>query len=351
MTHESPKNKTLPRVGIVIPTLNEAEHIERLIRKIQIGADKCSIYVVDGGSTDGTQQLVKHLIKKHPNITLVHNPDRIQSAAVNLAVLSPDFDHEYFVRVDAHCDYPENFASLVTECLIKTGADSVVVPMRTVHNRFSGFQKAAAAAQNSILGNGGAAHRNPFEGYHPVDHGHHAGFKTATFKKLGGYDTTFRTNEDAEYDTRLKKEFGGKILLNGNATIDYFPRTNLDSLAKQYYAYGEGRAQTVKKHRIRPALRQLAPAVVTAGIFGSVLTWPIFALLGLTTLKFLAAIAPLSYAITCLAVGWRISHKSSDGFETKERFYVGLAAMTMHLNWGTGFLKEFLFGRKFTKQN
>ena len=37
-----------------------------------------------------------------------------------------------------------------------------------------------------------------------VDHGHHAAFRAASFKAIGGYDETFSHNEDAEFDGALE---------------------------------------------------------------------------------------------------------------------------------------------------
>ncbi|MEO1994704.1 MAG: TIGR04283 family arsenosugar biosynthesis glycosyltransferase [Planctomycetaceae bacterium] len=41
------------KISVIIPTLNEARHIERAIRQVRVCGD-CEIVVVDGGSTDGT---------------------------------------------------------------------------------------------------------------------------------------------------------------------------------------------------------------------------------------------------------------------------------------------------------
>ena len=51
-----------PKLSIVIPTLNEAETIERLIKhlkKMAIQPELLELIVVDGGSTDDTQSLAK----------------------------------------------------------------------------------------------------------------------------------------------------------------------------------------------------------------------------------------------------------------------------------------------------
>lgn len=48
------------RIAIVIPTLNEAKHISSLLRTLAGAAHRLGalMVVVDGGSTDGTAELV-----------------------------------------------------------------------------------------------------------------------------------------------------------------------------------------------------------------------------------------------------------------------------------------------------
>ena len=69
---------------IVIPCLNEAEHIEALIERLAVPSQRLDmrIVVVDGGSTDGTQ---RDRPRGSPASTrasaLLDNPKKIQSAA------------------------------------------------------------------------------------------------------------------------------------------------------------------------------------------------------------------------------------------------------------------------------
>jgi hypothetical protein len=79
------------------------------------------------------------------------------------------------------------------------------------------FERAAAAEQNSILGNGSAAHRNETGGRW-VEHGHHALMTINAFRAVGGYDETFTHNEDAKLDARLKVE-GFHIYLSAETPV------------------------------------------------------------------------------------------------------------------------------------
>src|SRR5215813_15095 len=217
-------------VLIVIPTLNEAEHIERVLAALQEDR-RCSdalIVVADGGSSDDTVAIVERIAAGDPRVHVLPSNERLTtSASINSAVKHFGQGRTWLVRLDAHAGYPKRYASRLVAKAIETGATSVVTPMFTRGNTC--FERAAAAAQNSFLGTGGSAHRLPNRGGW-VEHGHHALFNLAWFKKLGGYHDTF--SEDTEFDGRLVKN-GGKIWLADDLVITYFPRSNTISLLRQ----------------------------------------------------------------------------------------------------------------------
>ena len=55
---------------VIIPTYNERENIEGIIHAIFNQEKDFHILVVDDNSPDGTGEIVKTLIKKHPNLFL-----------------------------------------------------------------------------------------------------------------------------------------------------------------------------------------------------------------------------------------------------------------------------------------
>ncbi|NQY39117.1 MAG: glycosyltransferase family 2 protein [Henriciella sp.] len=314
-------------VLVVLPTLNEEGYIEACLRSLLGGAaDRYTAVVCDGGSSDRTREIVGDLSTEFPQLSLLKNPKKLQSAAVNLAVsqvTSPDT--KYIIRCDAHSIYPENFLDDIVSSLETTGAASVVTAMDSVGTTC--FEKANAWAVDSLLGSGGAAHRGGSKsGY--VDHGHHAGFDLGWFRKVGGYDESFSHNEDAEYDHRLSLA-GGSIYLDADTRIEYTPRGDIQSLARQYFNYGKGRARTILKHAVRPKIRQLVPVAAVLGILFGVALLPLspwFALL------------PVSYLVVAVTVSltFALSKMSLCGLWT------GFALATMHLSWGSGFLSQVL---------
>lgn len=316
---------------VVIPTLNEAADIEALLSALLIGVadrDEITCVVVDGGSTDATRELVGKAVDRDPRITLIHNPKRIQSAGINLAVGLYGQDMDVLIRCDAHSTYPRGLISDLIAALEKTGADSVVVPMDSVGGCATSC--AIAWVSDTPLGSGGSRHRGGRRsGF--VDHGHHAAFRMNRFRALGGYDETFTHNEDAEYDCRLRAA-GGSIYMESDLRVEYRPRESLIALARQYYRYGRGRWGTVIRHPHSLRLRQLAvPSAVVA----------IFVCLALSFLTPWALIVPAGYAFVLVAASILIAICKRSAFG----LLAGPAAAIMHVGWALGFLQGFVTRR------
>jgi succinoglycan biosynthesis protein ExoA len=322
------------QIVVAIPTLNEAHSIERVIRALaseKNSLPNLSIVVADGGSTDETTRIVERLAAEMPFVSLVNNPKRWQSAAVNSVAKLWDGKADLLVRCDAHAIYPQKFLQNLLSSLDRTGADSIVVPMDSVGKGC--LQKAVAWVSDTAIGSGGSAHRGGRKsGF--VDHGHHAMFKMASFRRVGGYDETFFCNEDAEFDCRLKS-IGGLVFLDADIRIKYFPRNRLVSLWRQYFNYGLGRAKTMKLHpdsiRARQAavplhlmISVLSIAIFMATLRWEFLAWPAFYL-------FILAIAALSLAFR---------HASLCAI------WAAPAALVMHSAWGLGFFSGVLSVKK-----
>ncbi|MDB5418388.1 MAG: succinoglycan biosynthesis protein, partial [Phenylobacterium sp.] len=251
-------------------------------------------------------------------VQLLPNPGRLQSAGVNLAARMAE-DRPWLVRIDAHADYPKTYVSTLIEEARRTGAHSVVVTMETRGQ--GGFQRAVAAAQNSRLGTGGAAHRIGADaGW--VDHGHHALFSREAFQRIGGYDESFSHNEDAELDLRLTQE-GAKIWLTDKTRIVYHPRRTPGALWKQYVSYGKGRARTVLKHHTPLKMRQALPLAVAPAVLGA-LAAPLYGPL---------IVPALIWTVAALTYGLALGAKRRD----PAVLLAGPAAMIMHLGWSLGF--------------
>ena len=314
----------MKHVAVIIPTLNEGLHIESLLVSV-LAEPVGRVLVVDGGSSDDTRNVVERLAAADRRLVLLHNDARIQSAGVNLAAENAGAEISVLVRLDAHAGYPAGFVSHVVSTLETTGADSVVVRMKTVGE--GGFQNAVAVVSNSIFGTGGAAHRTGGASRW-IDHGHHAAFKRASFERVGGYDRTFKANEDAEFDVRLRRS-GGRIWFASELAIRYYPRKTVRALGHQYFRYGAGRAQTLRKHGERLRARQLAPSLILVAVTGGVL---------------LAPLSPFTLLIPAGYLAGVVSATALLLLRARDACVVGalVAIPTMHLSWAVGFLSTLL---------
>src|SRR5271166_2249372 len=115
----------------VIPCLNEEAHLEAVVRGLLSEGDAIDLQVViaDGGSSDGSVAIAKRLASTYPNVVYFHNSKKIQSAAVNSAIALFGRGHRNFIRVDAHCRYPEGYCQRLLAAQKSTGSVSVVVSM------------------------------------------------------------------------------------------------------------------------------------------------------------------------------------------------------------------------------
>ena len=312
-------------VLVVVPTLNEARHIGDVLAGLLADplAASMTIVVADGGSTDATQTIAREIAPTAPQVQLIGNARRLQSAGVNLAAQLFGRDHRYLVRIDAHAAYPRDYVSRLVAIQQETGANSVVVSMEAVGQ--APLQSAIAQAQNSVYGTGGSAHRSVSAGKW-VEHGHHALFLMADFLALGGYNETLSHNEDAELDLRLTSG-GGRVYL-APISIQYYPRDSFERLWRQYFNFGRGRARTALMHRQPPNLRRwlvilLLPALILA------LFAPIHPVAALPLLAWVGV-------ILVFATRWSSRHGLFHGVTA------ALAGAIMQLAWSAGFNGQLL---------
>lgn len=315
----------MPRsILVVIPTLNEIRNIEGVVAALSADLPEdavTTLVVADGGSTDGTAERVQVLAEGRPDLHLLHNPKRIQSAAVNLAASTFGREADILVRCDAHAVYPRGFIRELVAALDRSQADAVVVPMDSVGETC--LQKATAWVSDSRVGSGGSAHRGGHRsGF--VDHGHHAAFRMASFQRAGGYDESFTHNEDAELDCR-QRALGSRVWLDADIRLQYHPRGTFRALWRQYYAYGRGRSRTAQRHPGSMRLRQAAvPLHLVASVIALLLAWRLPLLLAW----------PIFYlgALGLTSVMLAVRHRSLCGL------LGGPSALVMHTAWGLGFL-------------
>jgi glycosyltransferase involved in cell wall biosynthesis len=211
-----------PLVTVAIPCLDEARFIERSVRAAlaqDYPADRLDIAVADGGSRDGTREMLDSLAAADARLRVLDNPGRIQARGMNeiLRVARG----AVIVRLDAHSEYAPDYVTQCVAELKRTGADNVGGAARP--RAETPFQHALCAALDSPFGVGGAGYRSAdSEGY--VDTVFCGAFPRAVFERVGMYDPDAVVNEDAELNQRIVAA-GGRIYLSRRIVAYYYPRT------------------------------------------------------------------------------------------------------------------------------
>src|ERR1051325_9071798 len=124
----------MPTVSILIPSYQEAAFITPCLESVLAFSLPegwtAETVVIDGGSTDGTRDLVRGLIARDSRVRLMENPRRTQAFAMNLGIVASRSD--YILRLDAHSVYPRDYLAKLIETAVRTGADNTGGRIRTL---------------------------------------------------------------------------------------------------------------------------------------------------------------------------------------------------------------------------
>ena len=113
---------------VIIPTYNEIENIEKMIRTVFALPETFELLIVDDGSPDGTANKVKELQKEFPNA--LHIEERKGKLGLGTAYIhgfkwALARDYDFIFEMD--CDFshnPNDLSRLLNAC--KNGADVAV---------------------------------------------------------------------------------------------------------------------------------------------------------------------------------------------------------------------------------
>ncbi len=321
MKETAPRN---PTVSIIVPVYNEREYIEKCIQSLmaQDYPDIIEILCVDGGSPDGTRQIIHHVQKDCPKIRLLDNPYRVQTVALNVGI--EQAKGEIVARIDAHGFYARDYISQCVAHLIETGAGNVGGAAQPMPGN-SLISKLIAFAHESRFGIGVAKFRRRSGGGW-VDTVWPGFYWRRVFDEIGLYRPELTRNEDVEFNARLRAH-GYGIYLSPQIRAYYFPRQDLRGLWGQNFANGVGAMQTLFVNPQALGLRHLIPFLFVTGLLGSLLITP-WHVLGQAALGAIA----VAYALGCIVFSLQIGLKHGLGYAALMPFVF----FTIHLSYGLG---------------
>ena len=112
---------------VIIPTYNEKENIEKIIRKVFNLNFPFEILIIDDGSPDGTADIVKKLQLEYSGLHLEERKGKLGlgTAYIHGFKWALNHDYQYIFEMDADFSHnPEDLYKLRTACI--TGADVAI---------------------------------------------------------------------------------------------------------------------------------------------------------------------------------------------------------------------------------
>ena len=247
---------------VIVPVRNEAGFIRDCLASILAQEDaRLEVLVVDGGSDDGTPDLVRDIAAADPRVRLLHNPERIVPTALNRAL--GEARGAWLVRVDGHATVPPNYVCTAVQHLATGQWAGVGGRKDSVGVTAAG--RAIAAAMGSKFGVGPGSTYHHGTRMQTVEHVPFGAYPTALARAVGGWDEELVTNQDYEFDYRIRQT-GRELLFDPALRIDWYGQQSLLGLFRQYRRYGTGKADVIARHPSSARPRQVLPALLVAAL-------------------------------------------------------------------------------------
>lgn len=333
----------MPIVSIIIPCYNEEKTIGGLLDAIHqqtFPLNEMEVIIADGRSSDGTLAEINRFQATHPllMVRLVDNERRNIPAALNAAIQAAQ--GEYIVRLDAHSQPNPAYVERSIQ-LVKEGKGENVGGVWQIEPGGDGLiARAIAIAAGLPLGVGDAQYRYATRAG-VVDTVPFGAFRRSLVDEIGGYDESLLTNEDYEFNTRIRQN-GGTIWLEPEIRSVYFARSSLSALARQYWRYGFWKLRMLWRYPGTLRWRQALPPLFVLSLVVLMVLSPFWRL---------AAFGLLAEVVLYMGTLFIASIPSA----LKKRdvwlvFVIPLAIATMHFSWGAGFWISLMTARKTNKR-
>src|SRR6266545_2977973 len=296
----------LPKVSIIVPCYNEQSTIRFLLDALyeqtylRAGME---VIVADGISMDGTRDVIVAFQKDFPDLSIriVDNAKRSIPSALNRAI-------------EVACG--ENIGGIWE---IRPGAETWIA-------------KSIAVAAAHPLGVGDALYRHTKHAAE-VDTVPFGSFRRTLIEKVGFFDESLLTNEDYEFNARVRKS-GGKIWLDPSIRSVYFARPTLLELIRQYWRYGYWKWRMLRRYPDTLRWRQALPPLFVL----SLIVLAVFSMF-VPFARVLLAVELLLYFSIMILAGFYTAFRQRNTYLI---FGLPLAISAMHIFWGSGFLWSML---------
>ena len=188
------------------------------------------IIIVDGGSTDGTVDIIRSYIEEGAPIKLIIKNGANIAQGRNIAIENAKYD--IIASTDAGCRIDKDWLKNLIKPF-EADLDVDVVSGWYEADAKTNFQRCVAELTYPKL-----THViNNAEKFLPSSRS--VAYKKGCWEKVGGYPEWLYTAEDTLFDLNLKK-IGCTFVFAKDAVVYWKVRSNLKNVFKQHYSYAKG---------------------------------------------------------------------------------------------------------------
>ncbi|MEX2532331.1 MAG: glycosyltransferase [Nitriliruptoraceae bacterium] len=312
-------------MAVIIPAYNAGAHLARALASID-GQDHVKEIVV--ACHDDTSRAVAHAhTPADPALTytVIDNPSGTTPDALNAALAASSAP--YVARLDAHATFTAGYLT-TARTILANPAIANVGGIQQPHAT-AGFQRAVAAALQSVAGSGAATYRTGSKAA-DTDTVYLGVFRRTALEEVNGFNPQCLRNQDAELNIRLRQA-GYRVRFDPRLVATYTPRATIRALARQYHDYGRWRRYTHKStgapYGLRQLLLPLLVGILVAAVIAAVVTGQILFFTPVVGYLLLMKVAAMLAANT---------HPDTRLWDTGA---IVVALLVMHLAWGSGFMR------------
>lgn len=253
-------------VTLVMPVYNEAADLPDVLRSLAAQTYPHQLFaltVVDGGSTDGSPDIVREWLATTDIAgKVLHNPRRTIPTSLNAGIAAAPAG-DIIVRLDAHTTYEPDYLARIIDAFDALPPSVACVGGPVVPMRERRFDHALVSAlYTNPMGLGGADFRS-VRAPRAARGVYLGAWRPGVVQAAGGFDEGFEANEDGELAARLRRAGFETYLVP--ALSAYRVKRGPLAAIRQWGKYGFWRAQTLRRHPRETRVRHLVPPLVLFG--------------------------------------------------------------------------------------
>jgi succinoglycan biosynthesis protein ExoA len=250
-----------PRVAVIIPTLNEATTIRAVVISLEenrLENSSLEVIIVDGGSKDGTEDIIANLARNYGNIRFLKAPGTNISESRNLGMSLSRAD--ILINFSGHVSVPKNFISTLVAALQSSGRHIAAVGCgeRLMKEDASRVSCSAYWITRSLVGGRLVRPYNSLDSKSSVYALPFYAIRREVLDRVGLFDTSNPHGDDADLAFRIRKH-GYEFLYTPETFVYYRPRSTLKRFLIQMFQYGRARMRIIAKYRSIGRLVYLSP--------------------------------------------------------------------------------------------